>query len=124
MRDKIINFDIDSNFSLDDTPTMERIRHKRKLIKDTNDIFAELSKFKTIYPRWYFRRMQNEIKKDVYKGIKVINKKNPVFIEMPTLKKVGNGQVVKTYGKEDIDHDETVNVNLPVTIPTDTDLTT
>lgn len=125
MRNKVINFDIDDAFSLDNTPTMERIRHKRKLIMDTNDIFVQLSKVQTIYPKGYYKRLQKEIKKDVFKGLKVINVKNPVFIEMPTLKKVGNGQikaVKKDVKKDDLSEDDNIMVNLPVTASTNVEL--
>lgn len=121
MRNKVINFDIDNAFSLDNTPTMERIRHKRKLIMDTNDIFAQLSKVQTIYPKGYYRRLQREIKRDVFKGLKVINRKNPVFIEMPRLKQVGNGQI-KAVKKDDLSEDDNIIVNLPATGPTNTEI--
>lgn len=124
MRNRIINYEVDSDFTLDNTPTMERIRHKRKLISDTNGIFAELSKMQNIYPKGYYKKMQNEIKKDVMKGIKVINKKNPVFIEMPTLEKIGNGQVKEKYSNREPPDDENITVNLPTVISSNTDLTT
>lgn len=122
MREQIINYEVDKDFTLDGTPTMERIRHKKKLLQDTNGIFSDLSKYKTVYPKGYYNRILREIKKDVYKGFKVINKKNPVFIEMPKLESVGNGMVKEKYdGKND---EEEITVNLPITIPHSTDLTT
>lgn len=124
MRNRVINYDIDSDFTLDNTPTMERIRHKRKLILDTNSIFIELSKNQNIYPKGYYKKLQNEIKKDVMKGIKVINKKNPVFIEMPTLEQVGNGQIRERYSNADPPDDENITVNLPTVISSNTDLPT
>ena len=114
MRNKVINYDIDSNFCLDGTPTMERLRHKSKLIKDTNEIFSDLSKLQLIYPKGYYKKVMKEIKKDVYKGFKVINEKNPVFIEMPKLNSVGNGMISKTVS-DNISEDENIEVNLPIT---------
>lgn len=97
------------DFNVDDTPTMERIRHKRKLIKDTNDIFSDLAKAREIYPRGYYNKVTKSIKRDVYIGLREINKKNPVYIEMAKLVKVGNGQTKK------IGDEENISVNVPVT---------
>lgn len=109
---------------LDDsmTPTMERLRHKKKLISDTTDIFKVLAQNQNnkIYPKGLYKTLAKSVKKDIRKGLKIINKNNPVYIEMPKLEKVGNGQVKQIANNND---DENIKVNLPmVNIPTNNNI--
>lgn len=95
----------------DNTPTMERLRHKKRLIKDINEELELLSKDKMLYGRhykWFLRSVLNDGKL----GFKNINKKNPVFIEMATLKSVGNGLTKKVSSFKE-DSDDEILVNLP-----------
>ena len=77
-------------------PMMIRQRHKTQLILTTNFQLEALSKDKVLYGR-KFKKARRDLLKDYFLGVKKINKKNPVFIEMPKLQEVANGQVKKVY---------------------------
>ena len=72
-------------------PVMTRQRYKMQLLKTTNAELEELAKSKVLWGKDY-KKSHKDFMKDYRKGIKVINKKNPVYIEMPTLKEVGKGK--------------------------------
>ena len=83
----------DEDINLEDIPVMERLKHKVKLHKTVSPLWKEISAEKEAYPRGYQKFITKTLMKDVKKGIKIINKKNPIFIEMPTLTSVGNGAI-------------------------------
>lgn len=95
-------------------PTMERLRHKKQLINDLNELLKNLSMYEKLYKRKY-KKFLNSVLSDGIKGFRQINKKNPIFIEMPKLKAVPNtnGQVRKQYSDEEISRDDEIEVNLP-----------
>ncbi len=87
--------------------TMERLNQKGKLITDTSKVFEELAKRKEVYKTlgWRGKRFMSGAVKTVHKdfklGLKKINKKIPVYVELPKLKSVGDSGVVsKTYDGE------------------------
>ena len=96
------------DINLDDIPIMERLKHKYKLHKTVAPLWREISAESKAYPRGYSRFMIKSFMKDVKKGVKIINQKNPVFIEMPKLKAVGNGQVKEV--RETLDNAEDDNI--------------
>lgn len=103
----------------DETPSMERIKHFSKLIKDADKIWDSMSRNRKIYPLLYFSFLRRKLKKYVKKGVKVLEKKIPIYVEMPKYKKVGNGQVKKEYDKRyPQPKEETVEVGLPTVAET------
>ena len=87
------NMDIDMNFinpeTFDKTPGMERIKYKKKLIKDVLNVFSEISSKHQSCPKAVARVMKKSVIKDLKKGLKVLNSKIPVYIELPKYEKVG-----------------------------------
>jgi len=65
-------------------PIMIRQKHKTQLLLTTNFQLENLSKDMELYGRKY-KKIQKDLLKDYFAGVKMINKKNPVFIEMPSL---------------------------------------
>ena len=101
---------------IDNVPLMERLKHKAKLIKSMDELWLSISANKRAYPKGFERTSVKSLMKDFKKGLKVIDKKNPVFIEMPTLKKAGtNGYVTKDYELPNGNPDEVIEVRLPPT---------
>ena len=86
---------------LDNENLPARLKSKIVLYRAVEDIWKDNSADRKTYPRGYERKKTRDIMKDVKKGIKIINKKVPLYIEMPTLKEVGNGQIKKVY---DVDY--------------------
>ena len=112
-----INFDYDKDYEQEMTPVMIRQKHKTQLIMTTNYQLEQLSRDKLLYGRKY-KKATNDILRDYFLGVKKINKKNPVFIEMPQLKAVANGQIKKEYEKsyEKEEYDDEILVNMPDTV--------
>jgi len=100
---------------LDNVPLMERLKHKAKLIRSLDDLWLSISANKRAYPKGFEKTSVKSLMKDFKKGLKVIDKKNPVFIEMPTLKKAGtDGYVKKVYElQNDNSADENIEIRLP-----------
>lgn len=87
-----------------DAETMLRLKQKGKLIKDTSHVFEELAKKAQVYRElgWRGNRFLSGAVKSIHKDFKLglnnINKKIPVFVELPTVKSVNeNGMVSKTF---------------------------
>ena len=98
-------------------PIMERLKHKGKLIQSADTLWTSLSGNAQIYPRGYKKKISKALMKDIYKGIKIIDKKNPVYAEMPKIVPVGNGQVKQVYDgqkKEDVNEILITNPNVPL----------
>lgn len=91
-----LNFDDDYKENM--APTMIRQRHKMQLIETTNAMLDAFSKYRSLWGKKY-KKAVNDVFKDYFKGVKVINKKNPIFLEMPKLVAVGKdtGQIKKVY---------------------------
>ena len=97
-------------------PTMERLRHKKQLIKDLNEVLKDLSIYEKLYKNRY-KKFLKSILNDGIKGFKCIDKKNPIFIEMPKLEPIANGQVKHVYSDNtNSNSDDEIMVNLPPTI--------
>jgi hypothetical protein len=96
--------------------TMERLKHKIQLLYDTTDMWKTIAQNRACYPKAYYKAYVKSILKDTKQGLKEINKKNKVYLEMPTLKSVGNGQIQKVHDTEEVNMgDEEIEVNLPST---------
>lgn len=98
-------------------PLMERLNHKGTLIKALDELWLSISANKRAYPKGIEQIAVKSLKKDFKKGLKVIDKKNPVFIEMPALKKVGkDGYVKRVHEMQNSNSaDENIEVRLPNT---------
>ncbi len=81
--------------------TMERLKVKRQLILDVTELYEIFSKKIAVYKAcgFYGKKFLNksvkEIYKDFKKGVKQINEKIPVFIELPTYRKEGENMYSK-----------------------------
>lgn len=87
--------------------TMLRLEQKGKLIHDVSFILENLAKRVQVYNSlgWRGKRFLGSSVKSVYKdfkkGLYSINKKIPVFVELPKVKSVSdNGEISKTYDGE------------------------
>lgn len=68
---------------LEDTESMIRLKVKGKLMKDSELVFEFLAKKEGCLTKGFLRFARKQILKDFKKGIKQINKKIPVFVELP-----------------------------------------
>ena len=81
--------------------TMERLKVKRQLVLDVSELYELFSKkiavYKTcgLYGKRFLNKSLKEVYKDFKKGVKQINEKIPVFIELPTYKKEGENMFSK-----------------------------
>ena len=71
--------------------SMQRLRLKIGLIRDCHVAFCDLAEKKNVSPRSFRRKAERSIKRDFSKGLKQIDKKVPVFFELPKYESVGNG---------------------------------
>lgn len=88
------------------TASMLRLKLKAKLIKDTSSIFKDLSKNKAVLPKRYLRISERTLMCDYKVGLKIINQKTPVYIELPKLSEAGNGM----YSEIRADGEKEINV--------------
>lgn len=92
----------------DDIDSMIKLRVKSKMFADVNVVLADVAKMNKVYSILgrYAKRIKNlsvkEFYRDYKKGMKQINKKIPVFIELPTYEKKGDGYVKKDGKSNDI----------------------
>ena len=101
---------------IDNVPLMERLKHKAKLINSLDKLWLSISANRKAYPSGFEKAVVKSLMKDFKKGLKVIDKKNPVFIEMPSLKQVGKkaGYTKKVYDNPELNSgDENIDVRLP-----------
>lgn len=100
----------------DDTISMKRLAIKAKLIKDSSGLFKNLEKdrqvLNTYYGKRYRRKAEKSVYKDFNKGLKIINGKIPVYIELPKLKPEGNGSYSISKVKEDDSPKEVIIENV------------
>ena len=73
------------------TVSMERLKHKAKLIADCTRIFSGIAKNERVCSKRFRRKANRAIENDFVKGLKQIDKRIPVYIEMPKLESCGNG---------------------------------
>lgn len=117
-----VDVDFDDDYRIDMAPVMMRQRYKLQLLLTTNKMLEELSRSKVVWTG-KDKKARKDFLKDYFKGVRVINKKNPVYIEMPTLKEVGNGRYKQVADKKANDivksqiDENNVNIEYP-DIPT------
>lgn len=95
---------------LGDTTSMMRLKLKAKLIKDTSSIFGAIAKARATLPSKYVKVTERTIMRDFRKGLKIIDAKVPVFIELPTLKKEGDGMYSEIKGPVGAKHEKEIVV--------------
>lgn len=78
---------------------MDRFDEKRDLMLDYCHLVAELNRYQL--PKQMQRRFYREMNSDINKGLKDINKKIPVGIEIPKREPVGNGMYRECYSDEE-----------------------
>lgn len=93
--------------------TMTRLSHKIQLLYDTTDMWKTIAQNRACYPKKYYRAYVKSILKDTKKGLREIDKKNGVYVEMPKLESVGNGQVKKVYA-DNLTRDDEVEITSPI----------
>lgn len=76
---------------LDNTESMIRLKVKSKLIKDVETVFEFLSKKEQCLTGRFLRFTRKQLFKDFKAGIKQINKKISVFVELPEYEEKGSG---------------------------------
>lgn len=91
--------------------SMKRLKNKGRLIDDCMLLFGGLSEKREVLPKSFRRKCTKTILRDFNKGLKIINKKIPVYIEMPQLKSVGNGMYreIDSKTKEPVSDEITVS---------------
>lgn len=99
---------------LEDRESMIRLSHEGKLMKDCTALFEFLSQKEGCLPRKFKRRADKYIIRNFNRGMKQIEKKIPVFIELPKLEKKGNGMYAVNYEKVNNPSDGEIVVNTPV----------
>lgn len=78
---------------------MDRFDEKKDLMMDYCHLVAELNRYDL--PKPMRRRFYREMNSDINKGLRDINKKIPVGIEMPTRELVGDGMYKERYLDEE-----------------------
>lgn len=71
--------------------SMKRLQLKAKLIEDCSVIYEGLAKNREVLPKKFRKRSEMSVLRDFLKGIKIINKKCAVFVELPKIESCGNG---------------------------------
>ena len=87
---------------INDLETMLRLKYKSKLYFDVNTDVLTLAKYIDVYKRLggygkkIYKITLKERYKDYKRGLRKINKNIPLYIELPKLKKEGNGMYSQT----------------------------
>ena len=85
---------------LEDTSSMIKLKTKSKLIKDTAGVYLFLSEKERGLSKQFVRYSRRSLLRDFKKGMRAINRKIPVYVELPKYEKKGNGMYTKeTNGK-------------------------
>lgn len=92
--------------------SMKRLKNKGRLIDDCSLLFSGLSEKRDVLPKSFRRKCEKTILRDFRKGLQIINKKIPVYIEMPQLRSVGNGMYreIDSKTKEPVSDEITVSL--------------
>lgn len=79
---------------------MERLDLKSELIRDTLNLFNSLRDFGANAPKSIVKCIERSICRDLRVGLRQINRKVPVYIELPNYKEEGSGQYSYEYVNE------------------------
>ena len=99
----------------DNAPSMERLIHKGQLINNCIGVYKTLAQYVAVIPKSFRKKAERSVTRDFMKGLRVINKNNPVFVSMPKLERVGNGMVKEVDAKTKEPINNEVKVTPPVT---------
>lgn len=81
-------------FENEDKDRMIKLKYEVKLFQDVSSVLEDVSKKNQVYLNcgWYGKKFRNKVVKQVYKdfcaGISILNKKVPVYIELPHLEQM------------------------------------
>lgn len=95
----------------DDIESMLKLKYERRLMTDISGVFEEFAKKDAVYKvgKKYGKKFKNRSLRRAYRlylrGTKELDRKIPVFIELPKLEEQTNGQYreVKENKKDDIE---------------------
>lgn len=97
---------------------MIRLDEKLELLRQALEIQKELNKYANISSsKKLIKLFQKSVNSDVNKGLKVINKKNPIYIEMPKLIEEGSGMYSEQSEISNCE-DKIINVTTPAIVST------
>lgn len=71
--------------------SMKRLQLHGKLMDDCSLLFEKLSEKKEVLPKKFRKKNERKLLSTFGKGLKIIHKRCPVYIELPEFKSVGNG---------------------------------
>lgn len=96
---------------------MERLDLKKELVDSVCSIYKTLSRCNQILPKSIKNRIARSIGVDLKAGLKQINKKVPVYVELPKYNEVGSGQYVYDFGdKNSTEPPEIITTPVPLEI--------
>lgn len=87
---------------------MIRLDLKRCLIEDINRICVEIQRYAGATNKRFRRIAMWSINADFRKGLREINKKVPVLIELPNMKKEGNGAYSESHENKPAENKEII----------------
>ncbi|MBP3431767.1 MAG: hypothetical protein J6K39_02815 [Clostridia bacterium] len=97
---------------LDGQQPMLRIALKGKLIKDCDDVFDSLEKYRKCHSKAFHRKARKTIFRDFKKGLTQINNKVDIYVELPKFESTSTGH---SEHREDVDgNPETVIIENPL----------
>lgn len=90
---------------------MIRLELKEQLITECCSAYYLLSRYEKCLPKRFVWKASKSIRKDFKKGLKVINKKAEVYIELPKIESVGNGMYKETMETEKVNDTKEIVVS-------------
>ena len=75
----------------EDMASMQRLKYDAKLIADCTRVFSGIAKNERVLSRRFKKKACRLIEQNFIRGLKQIEKKIPVFIELPKFETCGNG---------------------------------
>lgn len=98
----------------DNQAPMKRLSFKGKLIKDTLYLFQGISKYSQVLTGRNGKKLRKKAERSLYKdfcaGLRNIDCKIPVYIELPKLEKYGNGSYVEKLSNGEKNNPEEVKI--------------
>ncbi len=88
-----------------------RLRYEMNLCHAIESEWQRDSQLNKTYPKSYARLKRKIFLRNFRRGIRIIENKNPLYIEMPKLESVGNGYIKKVSDNSDNSGDEEIEVH-------------
>lgn len=91
--------------------SMLRLSEKRNLLEDCAVIFLGLSKYREVLPKKFRKKTTRSVMADFNRGLRIVNKRVPVYVELPLLEAKDNGvyREVNPKTKEPLTNELVVN---------------